>query len=90
MYIHTYIDIRNLHVHMGGWLYVFVGHCLVFYYRQVASDGVGVGNQSCIGIVSRYKRIFSSGSRMGILLFQSSMWAMRFYDVAIMPLARAE
>lgn len=32
--------------------------------------------------------IFSNGSRMGILVFQSSAWAMRFGDIAITPLAR--
>ena len=32
---------------------------------------------------------FSNGSRMGILIIQSSTWAMWFCDVAITPLARA-
>ena len=41
------------------------------------------------GIVSQYKRTFSNRSRMGILIFQSSAWAMRFCDVAITRSARA-
>ena len=41
------------------------------------------------GTVSRYKRIFSNGSRMGIPNIQLSTWAMWFCDVAITPLARA-
>ena len=39
------------------------------------------------GTVSRYKRIFSNKSRMGIPNIQLSMWAMWFCDVVIMPLA---
>ena len=39
------------------------------------------------GTVSPYKRIFSNRSWMGILIIQSSTWAMRFCDVTITPLA---
>ena len=39
------------------------------------------------GTVSPYKRIFSNGSRMGIPIIQSSMWAMWFCDIEITPLA---
>ena len=38
------------------------------------------------GTVSRYKRIFSNGSRMGIPNIQLSTWAMWFCDVAITPI----
>ena len=52
------------------------GHCLI-----------GISLYWIIkGTVSPYKRIFSNGSRMGII--QSSTWAMWFCDVAITPLAR--
>ena len=41
------------------------------------------------GIVSRCKCIFSNRSQMGILIFQSSIWAIWFCDAAITPLTRA-
>ena len=41
------------------------------------------------GTVSQYKHVFSNGSRIRILIFQSSTWAMWFGDVTITPLARA-
>ena len=59
---------------------------------HVATGKWGIAAQIwCLvkGTLSRYKRIFSNGSRMGILIFQSSMWAMWFCDITIIPLACA-
>ena len=46
-----------------------------------------ISRQLLKGTVSRYKRIFSNGSRMGIPNIQLSTWAMWFCDIAIMLLA---